>query len=81
MDPLAIPKALVPQGLRPCCDLAATKMTTEVEVSLTLSLPDATVVEFTRLQSKFTGTVDSGLLLTVIWDVTLCSLSQNVQGA
>ena len=52
---------------------------------LALSLPNATVVEFTvhcqtRLQSKFTGTVDSGLFLSVIWDATLCSLSQNVQG-
>ena len=50
---------------------------------LTLSLPNATVVEFTlqcqtQLQSKFTGTVDIGLFLTVIWDATLCSLSPNV---
>ena len=52
---------------------------------LTLSLPNATVVEFTvhcqtRLKSKFTSTVVSGLFLTLIWDATLCSLSQNVQG-
>ena len=55
------------------------------ELLLTLSLPNATVVELivhclTRLQSKFTGTVDSGLFLTVIWGATLCSLSQNVNG-
>ena len=54
-------------------------------IKLTLSLPNETVVEFnvhcqTRLQSKFIGTVDRGLFLMVIWDTTLCSLSQNVQG-
>ena len=53
--------------------------------SLTLSLPNATVVEFTlhcqmRLQSKFKDTVDSCLFLTVIRDANLCSLFQNVQG-
>ena len=42
---------------------------------LTLSLPKATVVEFTvhcqtRLQSKFKGTVDSCLFFTVIRDAT-----------
>ena len=52
---------------------------------LTLSLPNVTEVEFTvhcrtRLQSKFTGTVNSCLFLSVIWDATLCSLFQNVQG-
>ena len=52
---------------------------------LTLSLPNATVVEFTvhcqtRLQSKFKGTVDSCLFLTVIRNTTICSLFQNVQG-
>ena len=52
---------------------------------LTLSLPNATVVEiiFTakmRLQSKFKGTVDSCLFLTVIRDAYLCFLFQNVQG-
>ena len=52
---------------------------------LTLSLPNATVVEFTvhcqrRLQSKFTGTVDSCLFLTSIGDANLCSLFQNVKG-
>ena len=52
---------------------------------LTLSLPNATVVEFTvhcqtRLQAKFKGTVDSCLFLTVIRNATLCSLFQNVQG-
>ena len=50
---------------------------------LTLSLPNATVVEFTlhcqtRLQSKFKGTVDSCLFLTVIRDANLCFLFQNV---
>ena len=54
-------------------------------MDLTLSLPNATVVEFTvycqtRLQSKFKGTVDGCLLLTVIRDANLCSLFQNVQG-
>ena len=54
-------------------------------VTLTLSLPNATVVEFTvhcqmRLQSKIKGTVDSCLLLTVIRDANLCSLFQNVRG-
>ena len=52
---------------------------------LTLSLPNATVVEFTvhcqaRLQSKSRGTVDSCLFLTVIRDANLCSLFQIVQG-
>ena len=52
---------------------------------LTLSLPNATVIEFTvhcqtRLQSKFKGTVETCLFLTVIWDVNLCSLFQKVQG-
>ena len=52
---------------------------------LTLSLPNATVVEFTvhcqtRLQSKFKGTVDSCLFLTDIRDAYHCSLFQNVQG-
>ena len=57
--------------------------------SLTLLLPDATVVENetvveftvycqTRLQSKFKGTVDSCLFLTVIRDAYVCSLFQNV---
>ena len=32
------------------------------------------------LQSKFAGTVDSCLLLPVIWYATLWSLSPNVQG-
>ena len=45
----------------------------------TLSLPNVTVVEFTvlckmRLQSKFKGTVDSCLFLTVIRDANLSSL-------
>ena len=49
----------------------------------TLSLPNATVVVFTihcqtRLQSKFKGTVDSCLFLTVIRDATLCSLFQQM---
>ena len=53
--------------------------------SVTLSLPNATVVEFTvhcqtRLQSKFKGTVESCLFLTVIRNATICSLFQNVQG-
>ena len=53
--------------------------------NLTLSLPNATVVEFTihcqtRLQSKFKGTVDSCLFLTVIRDANISSLFQNVQG-
>ena len=53
--------------------------------TLTLSLPNATVVEFyvhcqTRLQSKFKGTFNSCQFLTVIRDATLCSLFQNVQG-
>ena len=53
--------------------------------SLTLSLPNATVVEFTvhcqtRLQSKFKGTVDSCLFLTVLRNAFLCSLFQIVQG-
>ena len=52
---------------------------------LTLLPPNTTVVEFTvhcqtQLQSKFKGTVDSCLFLTVIRDVDLCSLFQNVQG-
>ena len=43
------------------------------------------IVEFTvhcqtRLKSKFKGTVDSCLFLTVIRDANLCSLFQNVQG-
>ena len=47
--------------------------------TLTLSLPNATVVEFTvhcqtRLQSKFKGTVDGCLILTVIRDANRCSL-------
>ena len=55
------------------------------ETVLTLSLPNATVVEFTvhcqtRLQSKFKGTVDSCLFLTVIRNATLCSLFQTVKG-
>ena len=33
-----------------------------------------------RLQSKFKGTVDSCLVLTVKRDANLCSLFQNVQG-
>ena len=53
--------------------------------ALTLLLPNATIVEFTlhfqtRLQSKFKGTVDSYLFLTVIRDTKLCSLFQNIQG-
>ena len=53
---------------------------------LTLSLPNATVVEFTvhcqtGLQSKFKGTVDSCLFLTVVGDENISSLFQNVQGA
>ena len=52
---------------------------------LTLSLPNATVVEFTvhcqtRLQSRFNGTGDSCLFLTVTKDANLCSLFQNVTG-
>ena len=53
---------------------------------LTLSLPNATVVEFTvhwqtRLQSKFKGTTDSCLFLTHIRDANFCVfLFQNVQG-
>ena len=44
---------------------------------LTLSLPNATVVEFTvhcqtRIQSKFKFTVDICLFLTVIRDANLC---------
>ena len=39
-----------------------------------LSLPNA------RLKSKFKGTVDSCLFLTVIRNATICSLFQNVQG-
>ena len=55
-----------------------------LQSSLTLSLPNATVVEFTfhcqtRLQSKFRGIVDSNLFLNVIRDAYLCSLIQNVQ--
>ena len=51
---------------------------------LTLSLPNATAVEFTvhcqtRLQSKCKGTFDRCLFLTVIKGASLCSLSQNVQ--
>ena len=47
--------------------------------ALTLSLPYATVVELTvhcqtRLWSKFKGTYDSCLFLTVIRDANLCSL-------
>ena len=54
--------------------------------SLTLSLPNATVVEFIvhcqmRLQSKFKGIVESCLFISVIRDANLCSLFQNVQGA
>ena len=54
-------------------------------IFLTLSLPNATVVEFTvhcqtRLQSKFKGTVDSCLFLTVIRDANRCSLFQTVMG-
>ena len=54
-------------------------------IYLTLSLPKATVVEFTfhcqtRLQSKFKGTVESCLFLTAIRDANLCPLFQNVQG-
>ena len=50
-------------------------------VALTLSLPNATVVEFTvqcqtRLQSKFKGTVDSCLFFIVMKDANLCSLFQ-----
>ena len=57
----------------------------ELILSLTLSLPNSTVVKFTihcqtQLQSKLKGTVDSCLFLTVIRDATLCSLFQNVQG-
>ena len=53
--------------------------------NLTLSLPNATVVEFnvhcqTRLRSKFIGTVDSCLFQTVTRDENLCSLFQNVLG-
>ena len=40
---------------------------------LTLSLSNATIVEFT-------GTVDSCLIFTVIRDANLCSLFQNVKG-
>ena len=52
---------------------------------LTLSLPNATVVELTvhcqtRLQSKFKGTVDTCLFLAVIRNANLCSLFQTVQG-
>ena len=51
---------------------------------LTLLLPNATVVGFTvhcqtQLQSKFKGTVDRCLILTVIRDANLCTLFQNVQ--
>ena len=53
---------------------------------LTLSLQNATLVEFTvhcpktRLQSKFKGTVDSCLFLTVIRAANLCSLFQKCSG-
>ena len=55
------------------------------KVYRSLSLPNATVVEFTvhgqtRLQSKFKGTDDSCLFLTIIRDANLCSLFKNVQG-
>ena len=54
-----------------------------LKILLTLSLPNATVVEFTvhyqtRLLSKFKGTVDRCLFLTVIRDASLYSLFQNV---
>ena len=53
---------------------------------LTLSLRNATVVELTircqtrRLQSKFKGTIDSCLFLTVIRDANLCSLFKMLRG-
>ena len=34
----------------------------------------------TLLQSKFKGTIDSCLFLTIIRDANICSLFQNVQG-
>ena len=51
----------------------------------TLLLPNVTVDEFTvhcqtGLKSKFKGTVDSFLFLTVIRDANRCSLFQNIQG-
>ena len=54
-------------------------------IVLTLSMPNATLVDFTvhcqtQLQSKFKSTVESCLFLTVILDANLCSLFQNVQG-
>ena len=52
-----------------------------IYLPLTLSLPNATVVEFTihcqtRLQSKFTGTVDSCQYFTIIRDANIFSLFQ-----
>ena len=57
----------------------------EFAPKLTRLLPNVTVVEFTvhyqtRLKSKFKGTVDSCLFLTVKRGANLCSLFQNVQG-
>ena len=53
--------------------------------NLTLSLPNATVVEFTihcqtRLQSKLKGTVDSCLFLTVIRDANISSFISKCSG-
>ena len=53
-------------------------------VALTLSLPNATVAEFTvhcqmGLESKFKSTFNSCLFLTVIRDANLCSLFYHVQ--
>ena len=53
-------------------------MPTQIHRPLTLSLPNLTIVEFTvhcqtRLQSRFKGTVDSCLCLTVLRDANLCS--------
>ena len=52
---------------------------------LTLSLPNATVVEFTvhcqtRLQSKFKGTADTCLFLIVIRDSDLCLFISKCSG-
>ena len=57
----------------------------KLEDTLTLSLPNATVVEITvhgqtRLQSKFKGAFDSCLFLTVIWDANICVFISKCSG-
>ena len=80
--PLIDLRSLIPLLYETLGEIACYSMFREdfiVRFYLTLSLPNATVVEFTvhcqtRLQSKFKGTVEFCLFLTVIRDATLCSI-------